>query len=701
MSDPLTQLNAALEGRYRVQRELGEGGMATVYLADDLKHRRQVAVKVLRPELAAALGADRFLREIETTASLRHPHILPLFDSGDEQGVLFYVMPFVEGQTLRDLLDRERQLPLEDALRIVGSVADALSYAHGRGVIHRDIKPENILLENGHAVVADFGIAHAVSESGGDNLTRAGMVLGTPLYMSPEQANGESVDARSDIYSLGCVAYEVLAGTPPFNGPTALVVMARHALDPVPALRTTRPGVPLPVAEAVERALEKTPADRFETIQGWHDALLRPSGPVAPTSPEASGSAGASEPHAESGLSFSLSDRPSIAILPFKSMGTDSDQGFLADGIRFGIQATLVQLSGLFLVNASTLNLYRGKEMPAAVVGDELSVRYVLEGAVQQVGARIRVTVQLTDVETRRTIWAERYDRLVEDVFKLQDEITGEVISSLNVKLLSGELGRGLFATLTSPEAREYFYRGASYLYEGTKENNAAAREMFTELYRVQPESVTGPSNISVTHWLDAFQGWSDSFSQSVEQAAEWAEKAIEYEDNNGIGHAVLGHLRVLEHKYDEALAICLEGVQLRKSCPLAHGLLGLVLNYSGDAEGAVREVRAALQLEKVYPPWLLTILGAAYRDSGDVGLSISAVRESLRLDPAEMDALLVLCSDYQLAGKHDDAQRVAADVRDRNPTFGLTAYAERQPYKDPTRLDLVVQALRNAGLPD
>jgi serine/threonine-protein kinase len=234
MSEITQQLKAALADRYVIERELGAGGMATVYLAEDLKHRRRVAVKVLRPELAAALGGERFLREIETTANLRHPHILPLYDSGDANGTLFYVMPYVEGESLQDRMAREKQLPVDDALRIAGEVADALSYAHGRGVIHRDIKPDNIMLENGHAVVADFGIAQAVSDSGGERLTQTGMAVGTPLYMSPEQSNGEPVDARSDLYGLACVVYEMLAGSPPFSGPTALAVMARHALDPVP-----------------------------------------------------------------------------------------------------------------------------------------------------------------------------------------------------------------------------------------------------------------------------------------------------------------------------------------------------------------------------------------------------------------------------------------------------------------------------------
>lgn len=706
MSDPIARLNQALEGRYSVERELGEGGMATVYLADDRKHGRKVAVKVLSPELAAAIGADRFLREIQTTAGLRHPHILPLYDSGAEDGLLYYVMPFIEGPSLRGRLDGEKQLPLDDALRIAVAVAEALDYAHSRGVVHRDIKPANILLENGSAVVADFGIAQAVSESRDDKLTRTGTVLGTPLYMSPEQANGESVDARSDLYSLGCVTYEMLAGAPPFSGPTGMVVMARHALDPVPSLRTARPGVPLPAAEAVERALAKTPADRYATTVEWRDALVRQSSSGGVEDSVASGMNGglgaADAPGGqESGLGVSPPDRPSVAILPFKSLRSDPDQEFLADGIRFGIQATLVQLSGLFLVNASTLNAYRGRDVSVSSVGEELGVGYVLEGAVQQAGQRIRVTVQLTDIRAGQSIWAERYDRLLDDVFKLQDEITREVVSSLNLEFFGTELGRASFRGFTRPEAREYFYRGSSYMYEGTREDNRSARHMFEELYRVQPETVAGPSLLSFTHWIDYFVGWTDDPAKSIELASHWAEKAMQYEDNNGLGHVVYGHLRLLEHEYDEAVEVCREGVLLRESCPVAHGVLGLVLNYCGDPQAAVREVREALRLERIYPTWLLTVLATAYRDRGDLDLSISTVRESLRLDPEERDALLVLCSGFGLAGEIDQAKSVADDIMAREPTFQLSAYAATQPYRDREALEPVMDALRKAGLPE
>jgi len=274
MTDLLVRLKAALVDRYAIERELGQGGMAVVFLAQDLKHRRAVAIKVLRPELAMALGAERFLGEIETVAGLTHPHIVPLYDSGEAAGFLYYVMPCVEGESLRERLTREKQLPLEDALRITGEVATALSYAHSRGVVHRDIKPENILLQAGQAVVSDFGIARAITAAGGERLTQTGVTVGTPGYMSPEQAAGErELDGRSDVYSLACVLYEMLAGNPPFLGASARAILARQSLDPVPRLRTVRETVPEEFERAVVKALAKAPADRFATAAQFVEAL--------------------------------------------------------------------------------------------------------------------------------------------------------------------------------------------------------------------------------------------------------------------------------------------------------------------------------------------------------------------------------------------------------------------------------------------
>ena len=281
MSDRLEDLKTALAGRYEIERELGHGGMATVYLAADLRHHRQVAVKVLRPDLAAAMGPERFLREIEIAANLTHPHILPLHDSGEAEGFLYYVMPYVEGESLRDRLNREKQLGVDEALEITEEVADALSYAHSHDVVHRDIKPENILLSGSHAVVADFGIARAVSEAGGEKLTQTGLAVGTPAYMSPEQASADAeLDGRSDVYSLGCVLYEMLSGKPPYTGPTAQAIMAKRLADPVPSVRRVRETIPPEVDQALTKAMAKVPADRFASGTHFVEALNAKNSPL-------------------------------------------------------------------------------------------------------------------------------------------------------------------------------------------------------------------------------------------------------------------------------------------------------------------------------------------------------------------------------------------------------------------------------------
>jgi len=274
-ADAIPRLNAALEGRYLIESDLGEGGMATVYLADDLKHERKVALKVLKPELAAVVGAERFLAEIKTTANLQHPHILPLFDSGEADGFLFYVMPYIEGETLRERIEREKQLSVDEAVALARKVADALDYAHGRGVVHRDIKPGNILLsDRGEPIVADFGIALAVAQAGGGRITETGLSLGTPHYMSPEQATGDrDVDPRSDVYALACVLYEMLVGQPPFMASTAQAVLVQILTSDAPSVTTARRTVPPHVGHAIARGLEKLPADRFTTASDFAAAL--------------------------------------------------------------------------------------------------------------------------------------------------------------------------------------------------------------------------------------------------------------------------------------------------------------------------------------------------------------------------------------------------------------------------------------------
>lgn len=400
-------------------------------------------------------------------------------------------------------------------------------------------------------------------------------------------------------------------------------------------------------------------------------------------------------------LDFKSPDRPAIAILPFKGLGYKQDQDYLTEGIRLGIQSSLVQLPGLFLINVRALNAYKSREISAVDAGNELGVAYIFEGAVQRVGDRVRATTQLTEVATGRAIWAESYDRVIDDIFELQDEITREVISSLNIQLLGGEIERIWAKKLQEPKAHQYFYRGLSHLYEGNKEDNAIAREMFEKLYEIEPNFVGGPSNIAITHWNDGFFNWTNSQTESYELAEKWAIKATQYEDNNGLGQAVLGYLQLLNGDHDEALESCATAIKLRASCPYANVMRGLVLNYIGDSTSAVRDIREALHLQRVYPPWMINFLATAYRDSGDLALSISAATESLRLNPNQNDAQLILCSDYGIGEDQTQAARVAENIIGGDPLFSLNKYSESLPYKNSKTLERVVEALREAGLPD
>ncbi len=447
-----------------MQRELGRGGMATVFLAQDLKHRRPVALKVVHPELAQALGGDRFLREIEIAARLQHPHILPLYDSGEAGGFLYYVMPYVEGESLRDRLNREKQLSVEDTLRITAEVASALSYAHSQGVVHRDIKPENVMLSGGHAVVTDFGIARAVTAAGEQSLTQTGTVVGTPAYMSPEQATGSEIDHRSDQYALACVTYELLVGEPPFTGATPQAVMARHSLATASPPSIVRSTIPPAVEDAIMRALAKVPADRFATAALFAEAMARPSGPTAATRATAqvavaaggrrirqwalaagigvvvvagawavrswflgSGRAGG----AAGGL-----DPRHVAVRYFEDLSPGKQLGYLADGLTEGLIDQLTPVVGLSVISRNGVAPYRDTDLSRDSIARALGVGSLIEGTVEPAGDRLRVTVRLVDGPSGADLDRKSYELPAGGAATVRDSVTQEVS-----RMLRGRLG--------------------------------------------------------------------------------------------------------------------------------------------------------------------------------------------------------------------------------------------------------------------
>ena len=429
--------------RYRIERELGRGGMATVYLARDLKHDRDVAIKVLNADLSQTLGAERFLREIQLAAKLSHPHILPLFDSGDAGGALFYVMPRVTGVSLRDRLNDTKRLPVDEAVRIASEVAGALAYAHRNDVVHRDIKPENIMLQDGHALVADFGIGKALSAVEGEAFTQTGMSVGTPAYMSPEQAAGDAVDGRSDLYSLGCVLYEMLVGEQPFTGPSIQAVIAKRFVQTPADVTALRDGIRRPVARALQKALARTPIDRYDTAAEFVVAMQE-----ADVAPAAASSA--------------VPER-SIAVLPFANMSTDPENEFLADGITDEILTALSQVGDLTVAGRSSSFSFKGQKLELKRVAEQLKVRTVLEGQVRRSGKRVRVTAQLTEAADGYQLWSEKYDREIEDVFALQDEIAAAIAGKLKTTLTLGTAARAQRAT-HSIEAYEWYLKGRALL---------------------------------------------------------------------------------------------------------------------------------------------------------------------------------------------------------------------------------------------
>jgi eukaryotic-like serine/threonine-protein kinase len=470
VADLLSQLQLALAGCYRIERELGRGGMATVYLAHDLRHDRPVALKVLHPQLAQALGPDRFQREIKLAARLQHPHILTVYDSGETAGNLWFTMPFVEGESLRDRLTRERQLSVEDAVRITREAAQALQYAHGHGVIHRDIKPENLLLTpDGNTLVADFGIARGLAGDE-ERLTSTGVVIGTPAYMSPEQASGDrQVDARSDIYSLGCVLYEMLAGEPPFTGPTAQAMLVKRLTDPVPSVRHARPSVPEHLEQALLKALAPVVADRHASAAEFARSLqASPSGlttePTVPLTAIPGRGRRRRVPVAAMalglgvliGLGVLFAWRRSnhggddeaggpkrVAVLPFENLG-DSSQAYFADGMSDEVRGKLSQLAGLAVIARASSNEYRHTSKAPQQIARELGADYLLTATVRWENhpdgtSRVRVSPELIRADpgaSPTTKWQQGFEATLTDVFAVQTDIATQVASALHVHLV-------------------------------------------------------------------------------------------------------------------------------------------------------------------------------------------------------------------------------------------------------------------------
>jgi serine/threonine-protein kinase len=721
MPDVKDRLSAALADRYSILRELGAGGMATVYLAEDRKHRRQVAVKVLRPELAAALGHERFLREIEIAAGLSHPHILPLYDSGDADGVLYYVMPYVEGESLRDRIDREKQLPLDEALALAREVADALSYAHARGVIHRDIKPENILLQSGHAVVADFGIARAVNAAGGSRLTETGLAVGTPAYMSPEQVAGETdLDGRSDLYALGCVLYETLAGQPPFTGPTLESVVHQHlAVEPRP-ITQLRPAVPAAVAGVLVRALAKNPADRFNPVAQFADAL-RPSLATTATGHGMGASRSAWRLSWLAGAALvvvavtvglwtlrgwegtpSVGDgAPSVAVLPFADLSGGANE-YLGDGMAETLINALSGVEGLRVAARTSAFSFKGRQEDVRAIGQALGVTAVLEGSVQRAGSRLRITAQLVNADDGFHLWSESFDRDVSDVFAVQDEVARAVVAALEVELVGDADGEVVELGTRNLAAYNAYLQGRFFWNRRTTRDIELSAQYFDDAIAADSGFARAWAGLASAYVLfvpSEYDVTSLAPGEALDRAEDAARRALRLDDRLSEAHTALAAILEKRGRIDEAGASFRQAIASDPRYPTARQWYGTYLAEIGRVDEGLEQMEIAAQLDPLSLVILTEraeLLALAGRDA-DASLQYERVLELypdaylahyfaglhfLLQRDFDRAADLIGSSIARWGGDSAEAVRVAAAIRDpalrRATGFGIADTATR-----------------------
>jgi serine/threonine protein kinase/Tfp pilus assembly protein PilF len=675
----LDRLSTALAGRYAVEREIGRGGMATVYLADDLKHHRKVAIKVLRSDVGSILGADRFAREIQIAASLNHPHILPLYDSGacpddgDAETLLWFSMPFVSGGSLRQSLARQRQLSVDEAIRMTVQVASALDYAHARGLIHRDIKPENILLHEGEAMVTDFGIAlmvasEAEQRSGAERFTATGISLGTPQYMSPEQSAGErSLDARSDVYSLGCVLYEILAGEPPYTGPSPQAIMAKRFTDAVPSIRRFRPTVPVAVEQALLKALSLTPADRFATPGDFVRALTAPPG--------------------------QQSRAPSVAVLPFRNLSTDPENEFFADGITEDVIAQLSKIRSLKVISRSSVMPFKNREQSLSEIGATLQVGTLLEGSVRRAGDRVRIVAQLIDATDDRHVWTETYDRQLNDIFAIQTDVALQIASALEAELSVDERTR--IRRKPTHDVRAYqLYLKARHSYNRyTEEGFRTGIEYSRQAIAADPGFALAYTGVGLAYAeLASGEGGVIMDPEVAFQEGKKAiTKALELDGSLGEAHAVLALLRLVHdhdwagserefrlalelnpgsadaydhyswlcaalERFDEALTLVRRAQELD---PLAHRAdLATTFLRAGRYQEALDEAIRCVEFDPHYARGHST-LGWAYMKNGMVEQGLAELERAREMAPVNTLFMAQLGQAYAISGRTAEATSI------------------------------------------
>jgi eukaryotic-like serine/threonine-protein kinase len=682
-----SELQRALGTDYVVERELAGGAMSRVFVVQDINLGRRIVVKVLPREMAAAVNVERFRREIQVAASLVHPHIVPLLSAGELRGIPYYTMPFVEGESLGVHLLRDTRLPLPIALRLAAGIASALDYAHRRGIIHRDIKPDNILVHDGHALVTDFGIARAITEAAtGTSLTDAGLVLGSPTYMSPEQISGvRELDGRSDVYALGCVLYEMIAGTPPFTGPTAQAVLIRHLNDPAPSVRAACPEIPESIDHIVATALAKDPAQRFSTAAAMAVSLEAPhDGAVV------------AAPRLRSRRTENPRDR-FVAVLPFRNMSAAEENEYFSDGITEDIIAQLSKIRGLSVVSRTSTMRFKQRPQNIRDIGRELGVSHVLDGSVRRDGARLRIVAQLVDAHTDEQLWAETYDREMTDVFAIQSEVAERIAEKLQARLSPTDRSRLIKKPTDDLEAYNLYLLGRHHYNKVTPTDFAKALDYYRRAIDHDPTFARAYASLAEAQIYLGLGYWGVRPHDSLPEAFAHATKGLAFDPDSAEAHASAGvYHEWYEYNWDKAGAELEHAVSLNPSSSWIRICYAIHLCAIGELDEALTQRDLACQLDpsamsvRGNATWILYLAGrreeaiaegrmlrdidplSAYAafshglvcaQGGEADEAVAAFRDAVRLSDGMSLYLVMLAYALAVAGEREEAQALLADL--------------------------------------